>query len=223
MSGGWPVGIFGRQGRTILRQVIPSAPLFSSISPRMKTSSIVLACLTLTLVGLKAQNASPATAGQSTGNAPALPPPTAYHVVERGANHKTWQRETFEPGPQGQVVTHLHKFKELANGMHFKDAQGKWEESQEQITAFAGGAIAQQSQYQVIFANNLNSAGAIDQQTPDLKRLRSNILGLAYRDRATGRTVVIAQIQDSPGELISANQVIYLNAFQGIKGDVRYT
>jgi hypothetical protein len=52
---------------------------------------------------------------------------------------------------------------------------------------YASGAIARQGQHQVIFANNLNSAGAIDQMTPDAKRLRSNILGLAYYDRASGQ------------------------------------
>ena len=44
-----------------------------------------------------------------------------------------------------------------------------------------------------------------------------------YQDTATGNAVVIAQLQDSTGTLISANQVLYQNAFDGINADVRYT
>jgi|SRR5690242_7752499 len=60
-------------------------------------------------------------------------------------------------------------------------------------------------------------------QTPDGKRLRSNVLGLMYHDTATDEAVLIAQLQDSEGELITANQVLYTNAFDGVKADVRYT
>jgi hypothetical protein len=190
----------------------------------MKTSIIVSACLFATLIHVQGQVANtPTSANRPAGSTPTLPAPTAHHVVDRGANNKVWQRETYEMGPNGQVITNIHKYKELANGMHFKNSLGQWVESQDQIGAFAGGATAQQGPYQVIFANNLNSAGAIDQQTPDGKRLRSNILGLLYLDKSTGQSVRFAQIQDSQGELISANQTLYPNAFSGVNADVRYT
>jgi hypothetical protein len=166
---------------------------------------------------------TPTSANQTMGTATTLPADTAYHVIDRGANHKLWQRESYEQLPNGRIVQHLHKYKELATGMHYQDAKGQWAESKEEIDPYPAGAIAQQGQYQVIFANNLNSKGAIDQQTPDGKRLRSNILGLSYYDSTTGKSVLIAQIQDSSGELISANQVLYPNAFTGVKADVRYT
>jgi hypothetical protein len=75
----------------------------------------------------------------------------------------------------------------------------------------------------VVFGNNLNSEGAIDLQSPEGKRFRSNILGLAYYDSATGNSVLIGQIQDSQGELIASNQVLYPDAFSGVRADVRYT
>ena len=75
----------------------------------------------------------------------------------------------------------------------------------------------------MIFASDLKSFGAIDQQTPDQQRLRSNILGLAYYDCTTGNSILIAEVQDSRGELISSNQVLYPNAFHGLNADVRYT
>ena len=183
----------------------------------MKNSTLVGALLLSSLAGLRADQSS------TTAQKPILPAATAYRVVELGANHRVWQHETYEQGPAGQVMTHVHSYTELASGMNYLDANDQWTESKELIEAFANGAVARQGQYQVIFADNLNSAGAIDMQTPDGKRLRSNILGLMYVDTATGDAALIAQIQDSTGELISSNQVLYPNAFEGVKADVQYT
>ena len=180
--------------------------------------------LSLIVAGVQAQVAGiPASAAQTKLAAVPVPAPTAYRVVDRGANHKVWQRETYEPGLNGKYTTRVHQYVELAAGMHYKNSQGQWTESREKIEIFAGGAIARQGAYQVMFAGNLNSAGAIDEQTPDGKRLRSNILGLSYYDSSTGRSVLLAQVQNAQGELIGANQVLYQNAFAGVLADVRYT
>src|SRR5882724_7853125 len=149
--------------------------------------------------------------------------PTPYAVVESGPNHRVWQNTTYETGPNGEQRAHVHKYTELGTGMNYVDASGRWAEAKEEIETSPQGAIARLGQYQVIFAGNLNSTGAIDMQTPDGKRLRSNILGLMYHDTVTGKSVLIAQIQDSVGELASSNQVVYPNAFAGVKADVRYT
>jgi hypothetical protein len=154
--------------------------------------------------------------------APTAPPPTPYRIVETGANHRVWQRETYAVGPNGQMVTNHTGYTELAAGLYFQK-NGQWTESREEIESYPGGALAQTGSYQVVWANNLNSEGAIDLQTQERKRFRSNILGLAYYDSATGNSVLIGQIQDSQGELIGANQVLYPNAFSGVKADVRYT
>jgi hypothetical protein len=151
------------------------------------------------------------------------PAPTPFQITKREGNKRVWERTVYEAGPGGKVFAEKHSYTELGTGLCYKDANGNWADSKEVIEAYPQGAIARQGPYQVIFANNLNSTGAIDQQTPDGKRLRSNILGLGYYDRASGQSVVIAEVQDSQGELISANQVLYPNAFTGVKADVRYT
>jgi len=141
-----------------------------------------------------------------------------YQVVQRGANYNVLQKTTVENG-----TNRVHQIVQLATGLNYTNSYGQWVASKEEIETFPRGAIARQGRYQVIFANNLNSAGAIDQQMPDGKRLRSNIIGLAYDDRSTGQSVLIAQVQDSQGELIASNQVLYPNAFEGVKADVRYS
>ena len=166
----------------------------------------------------KAASASPATDASNTTLAT-----TPHQVVDKGANYQVWQWQTFEPLANGQTLTHNHSITELASGLNYQNANGQWMPAQEHIVPYAQGAIAQQSQHQVIFANNLNASGAIDEQTPDGKRLVSNILGLMYYDPTTGQSVQIAQIQDTEGQLVANNQVLYTNAFEGMDADVLLT
>jgi len=192
----------------------------------MKTTSVFLLFLALASTGAKAQIANGSGGGNpaTAANGVQVPAATPFRVVERGANHRVWQRETYEPGPNGKLVAHVHKFKELATGMHYQQTPGgPWVESQELIEAFPGGAVARQGAHQVIFANNLNTAGSIEVRAADGKRLRSNIIGLAYYDRSTGTWEMIAETQDSQGQLISANEVLYPNAFSGVSASVKYT
>lgn len=179
---------------------------------------MVLCCLAT--LPVSAQNSPTSPPSGTTGQT--LPPPTPYQVVDQGANNNVWERTVYERAPDGSVVPKKHRYTELATGLNYLQ-NGQWVESKEVIETYSGGAIAQQGQYQVVFANNLNTTGSIDMQTPDGKQLRSNILGLSYYDSSTGQSVLIAQIQDSQGEFISANQVLYPNAFSGVKADVRYT
>lgn len=181
----------------------------------MKRSLFVITLFVVCIARLQAQVATPA---QSP-----VPPSTPWQVVEQGANHNLWQMTSYELGPDGKVTPHRHQYTELASGLNYKDSNQNWQPSQESIESFSGGAVARNGQCQVIFANNLNTYGAIDQQTPDGKRLRSNILGLMYRDTSTGKEVLIAKLQNSTGTLISANKVLYANAFNGVNADVCYT
>jgi hypothetical protein len=152
-----------------------------------------------------------------TGSAPDTP----YVVAERGANYRVWQRVTLEQNPLGRTVAWTNSYVELATGLHYQE-NGQWKETQEKIEVFKGGAVARKGPHKVIFAPNLATVGAIDVETPDGKRLRSHVLGLAYCDTASGKSVLIAQVKDCVGK-VSGNQVIYEDAFTDFKADVRYT
>lgn len=154
---------------------------------------------------------------------------TPYQVVNFGGNYRVWQRTVYETGPQGQTVPHVQQYTEAASGLYYLNAQGAWTPSQELIQSTAAGAVAQRGAYQVTFLNNLNAAGAVDQLTPDQKRLTSNIIGLAYYESSSGSNVLFAQVQDCQGELIASNVVLYTNAMTGtiagvnVNCDVQYT
>jgi len=149
--------------------------------------------------------------------------PSQPVVVERGPHHRVIERTVQELQPDGSVQERKSSYTELATGLHYlKD--GQWVESREEIEIFNGAAVARQGQHQVIFAANLNSPGAIDLLAADRQRFRSHVLGLVFTDYSSGKSVMIAEIKDSIGELTSPNQVTYPDAFDGACiADVRYT
>ncbi|MDW8310825.1 MAG: hypothetical protein RMK20_15750, partial [Verrucomicrobiales bacterium] len=100
---------------------------------------------------------------------------------------------------------------------------GQWREAQEVIESFPDGAMARQGAHKVIFAPNLNVAGAVDLQMPDGQRVRSHVLGLAWWDAASGKGVLVAGVRDCVGKLLPPNQVLYEDAFEGLRAEVRYT
>jgi hypothetical protein len=184
----------------------------------MKTSSTMALSLALALVGTR----TPAVADTSQ-NTTNVPGPTPYEIVSAGPNQNLWQCQSFYPLPDGGLGTNTLSYLELASGLNIKNpTNGGWQPAQATIEAYAGGAIVRHCQHEIIFANNLNSAGSVDLQTPDGKELKSNLLGLLYVDPTTGQTAQIAQVQDSDGELVGEDEVLYPNAFSGVAADILY-
>ena len=188
----------------------------------MKNTSFSAAVLTSSLL-LPAQVAL----GQSaSAPGPATPPtPTGeYSIAQLGPNHRVWTKVTWQTNALGRVTTRTNSYTELASGLNRLDpATGQWVESKEVIESIPGGAIARQGQHQVVFANDLATAGAIDMLTPDGRRLTSHVLGLSYLDAASGTNVLIAGVTNCLGKILPPNQVIYQRAFDSLNAAVRYT
>jgi hypothetical protein len=148
-------------------------------------------------------------AGLSATTVPAQDTP--YAVVERGANHRTWERTLHEKRPDGTIIPHIHGYTELATGMHFSE-QGQWLESKEEIEILPSGtAAAVRGQHKVYFPADINK-GTIKLVTPDKIHLKSRPLGLSYDDGA--KTVLISELKDSVGQLMGNNRIIYPDAFR---------
>src|SRR5437899_9569209 len=87
---------------------------------------------------------------------------TSYSIVARGPHHRVWERTEYENTPSGKVVPHVHRYTDLASGLHYWDTNSSaWQESSEQIQSVPGGAAALSGQYQVHFPYDL-SAGVIE-------------------------------------------------------------
>src|ERR1041384_7256656 len=147
-------------------------------------------------------------------------PTAASVVIEKGPNHRLWETPRSFTNDLGEEISITNQFRELATGMHYWDGTN-WIESQEQIEVFPGGAAALKGQHKVIFSPNCNSTGAIDLLTSDGSRLQSHVLGISYFDPGTGNSALIADLQDSTGQLVSQNQVVWSNAFNGLNADIR--
>ena len=173
----------------------------------------------LTLVSLSLALSSPAQTGLSappTG-APA-PQDTPYEIVSQDANSRTWERIAYEQSPSGRWFPHIHRYQELATGLHYRGADGNWVESREDIqTGSDGGAQAMQGQYKVYFPPDIYS-GVLEIVTPDGEHIKNRALGISYFDGTN--SVLIAQLTNSVGQIISSNQVMYANAFNGVTADL---
>ncbi len=181
----------------------------------MKKTSVILVATCLLIDLTQAQ-----TLNRAAPNPSALPAPTPYTIVEQGANHRVWQRETYEQTPDGSIVPQVHKYTELATGMNYLK-NGRWVESKEEIDILPNGtAAATQGQHQVYFPGDIYN-GVIELVTPDGKHLRSRPVGLSYDDGS--KTVLIGELKDSAGYLVGSNQVIYPDVFTDLKADLRYT
>jgi hypothetical protein len=142
---------------------------------------------------------------------------TPYSVVQRSANSRVWERTTYDQRPPGGTVSHVHHYTELATGLHYLQ-NGHWLESKEEIDLLPqGGAAATRGRHQAYFPANIYQ-GSIELVTPDGLHLHSRPMGISYDDGR--RTVLIAQLKDSIGELVGSNQVVYPDAFTDFKADL---
>ncbi len=183
----------------------------------MKTPWFAVLLLISTVIGTQAQVATASAANLAGAD---LPAPTPYAVVSRDAHSRVWERTVYESSPSGQAIPSKHRYVELSTGLHFWQ-NGQWQESQEQIGILPqGGAAATNGAHQVYFPGDIFQ-GEIQLVTPDGKQLQSRPIGLSYDDGA--KTVLIAVLTNSVGQLVGPNQVLYLDAFTGLKADLRYT
>ena len=149
-----------------------------------------------------------------------LPPPTPYTVAGKDANSSVWERTVYEPSASGKPVPKIHRYTELATGLHYQQ-NGQWLDSKEKIDIQPNGtASATQGQHQAYFPGDIFQ-GQIELVTPDGQQLKSQPVGLNYFDGKNN--VLIAVLTNSIGQVLGANQVIYTNAFTGFAADLIYT
>ena len=176
----------------------------------MKTSSLVGAFLVLANLNIQAQVAPTP-----------VPDATLYQVVERGENHRVWQKTVLERGSNGKLTTVIHKYTELKAGLYFKNPQGEWVESKAIINPLSqGGAAATEGVYKAYFPEDIYE-GYIKVVVVDNQIFKSRPVALSYDD---GNSIVmLAQLTNSMGQMLGDNQVIYTNAFVGIGADIVFT
>ncbi|MGC9944473.1 MAG: hypothetical protein ABSE48_21825, partial [Verrucomicrobiota bacterium] len=178
----------------------------------MKISIMAVALCAIGAMDLRAQ-----TTVTSQSSVPTM---TNYQVVRQEANSRVWQRETYETGPNGEVVTNVQGYTELASGLNHL-VNGQYVASTEEIDILPDGtAAATNGQHQAFWPSDILN-GEIELVTPDGKQLKSQPAALSYDDGSN--TVLIAVLTNSIGQIIGDNQVIYTNAFAGLDADILFT
>lgn len=111
-----------------------------------------------------------------------------------GRDHRVVTRVETARDDEGAEVTVTHSFTELATGLHYF-AEGAWHES---VAAFVpdaqrGGATAATTPHRVWLAPHPAALPAFEVTTPDGTVTSGRLVGLAYHDRASGQTVILAE------------------------------
>src|SRR5947207_6771766 len=115
-------------------------------------------------------------------------------VVETGPHHRVWQSVNVGWNELGRQIAITNSYTELGTGMNvWSEKDGKWVPASDEIQLVNGAAAAAGTQHKVIFLPNLNDPNPpIDLFLPDGRNLPSQIIGLAYTETDTGKSVFIS-------------------------------
>ena len=149
----------------------------------------------------------------------AAPPPlvdTNFSIVSINGNSRIWRNAS-----GGQYV-------EIATAMNYFDAATQqWVKSAPSFTPASDGSafLAQKLESQITLSVQLNTASAVQVVTADNITLQSTPVAIGLYDRASGKSVIIASLTNSTGELIDPQHVIYPAALVGdqLSADVCYS
>ena len=143
-------------------------------------------------------------------------------ITERGPHHRVWTKTNVVTEADGRTRTNASSYVELGSGMHRWDSNaGQWVDSEAVIEIEGNIAVTRRGAHNVTLAADANTAGCINLVTPDGKRFRSHVLGIALFNSANSRSEMIGSLKNSTGELHPPNVVIYPDAFGGLKADLR--
>ncbi len=122
-----------------------------------------------------------------------------YRAVEIGPHQRTLQRIVEVQDENGFLQPRTNSYVELGTGLHrFDQVKQQWTEASDEIEILEEGAVARKSQHLVSFSGNLNDPnGTIDLLMPDGKTLRSRVIGLAYTEKDSGRSLFIAEVKQT--------------------------
>lgn len=144
-------------------------------------------------------------------------------IVERGPHWQTVQKLLPVQDEQGVWSYQTNSYVHLEPGLNYEARQGEWVEAKEIFELLPEGAVARQGQHQVTLPANLNGEQPVVLVQPDGQRLTSRPRSLAYYDTSTGESVLLAELKDCQGFQVTPNQILYPNAFDAVRADLRYT
>ena len=123
------------------------------------------------------------------------------------------------PVPRVEVIT--NRYTELGAGICYEQPDGKWADSHPRFVLTPDGSVeATEIPHKVRISPDLRSIAAVKMTLPDGRMMSSTFRGLYLHDRATQKRLLVSDITNSIGTLISSNVLVYSNCFASLKGDL---
>jgi hypothetical protein len=91
-----------------------------------------------------------------------------------------------------------------------------------EIRPGAEGAVADFGRHRVLFPSQINGQKPVRVITPEGKLLKFQPRFLAYRDTATGKSVLIGEIKDTTGEIHLPDEVWFRDCLTDVRATLRY-
>jgi len=155
----------------------------------------------------------------SLGAAVPEPELVSESVNDRGAHQKVVQRVTREKRNSAFLQTN-YIVELTTGGSYFED--GKWKDASAEFEITFDGAVANKLGHKLHVNGNIRSSpGALTVTTPDNQVIRASVRGIAYTDPIRGSVVMFASVKDAGGVLTARDTIIFPDAFDGTRADVR--
>lgn len=142
-------------------------------------------------------------------------------MVEQGADFRVVEWVTATTDESGDKLSITNRYTEVATGLHYRDEQGQLQETVAEFVAVPDGFVAARGPHQVALSTELTVPGAVTVVTADGQTLRSSPALLAFTDRVSGESVLLAEVQSSRAEQIEPGTVLYANVLDSVPADLR--
>jgi hypothetical protein len=182
---------------------------------------LLIAAPTFAAVGEATLATKSAEAKLAPGFALAVEP---HKVVSRDDSQRIWEQVKYLtnfnlPIPRVEIIT--NRYTEIGSGICYQQADGQWTDSQARFILNADGSIeATEMPHKVRISPDLHSIGAVKMTLPDGRLMSSTFRGLYLHDSSTQKRLLVSDITNSIGTLVSSNVLVYSNCFASLEGDL---
>src|SRR4029077_14173317 len=208
--------LFGFHAWSLAASITPTVQQSDS-NNSMKTFSLV--ALTISVAALISTDAQPAPVGASSAERMQQ---AGYQAVQRAQNKTVWSRAVLVTNELGAISLRTDSFTEIGSGLT-RLQSAHYVPAAPELTITNGGILAHGAGHLAFFADNLNTRTPCQIKMPNGQWLKTRFIGLAYHDVATGTNVFLAEVKDAAAQIVGAKSVVYADAFDTLKCDVRYS
>jgi hypothetical protein len=147
-----------------------------------------------------------------------------HKIVDRADGQRIWEQVKYLtnfnlPIPRVEIIT--NRYTELGAGICYQQPDGKWVDSQPRFSLALDGSVeATEIPHKVSISPDLRSIAAVKMTLADGRLMSSTFRGLYLYDSSTQQRLLVSDITNSIGTLISSNVLVYSNCFASLKGDL---